>query len=721
MYVAHKSDDGENRLQSVKEHLNGVASLAEEFAAAFGSAEYGKCCGKLHDIGKYSDAFQKRILNDGPKKDHSTAGAKAIMQAMPSGPFAMMAYCIMGHHSGLPDGGTGKDSVQETTFYARLKREVPDFSSYHEEVDIHAELPKGIPPIHMMGKMGFSASFFTRMLYSCLVDADFLDTEKFMQNSAVRRGQGASIAELNDILKEHLRKFDHPETSINQERCGILNTCMQNGKSGPKGLYTLTVPTGGGKTLSSLAFALNHAAELHMKRVIYVIPYTSIIEQNAEVFRKIFGDENVLEHHSNFTYDDSGEQMDPRRLAAENWDAPLIVTTNVQFFESFFSNRSSRCRKLHNVANSVIIFDEAQMIPRDFLQPCVRAIAELTQNYGCTAVLCSATQPALEEQFPPEVSCNEICKNSSALYEFFKRTSIQSEGVKDDETLAAELNAQKQVLCIVNTRRHAQNLFSLLEEEGSFHLSTLMYPAHRKRVLETIRERLRHGEVCRVVSTSLIEAGVDVDFPVVYRAEFGLDSEIQAAGRCNREGKRPLEQSPVIVFQPEEKYRKNLPAPVQLLIDITKMTEQKYEDVSSPEAIRYYFETLYRVSGKQLDKENIVEQMEKGALGNFSFPFATVAGKFKLIDRPTKTILIPKEPPAAELLNQLRYGERTQKLMRAVGSYCVSVYDYQEKALFGAGQLEKLDEELSVLLDLDGYSEQTGLITAPETGKAWIV
>ncbi len=723
MDVAHISED--NRQQSVWEHLNETAKLAEIFAGYFGAGEYGFCVGELHDAGKFSREFQKHILAGGPKVDHSTAGAQAILKLSPSGPVMIMAYCCAGHHSGLPNGGGRADLTSDPTLSGRLRRTVPDFHSFYQAVDLPSLLPVSAPPVRMVGKGGFTSAFFIRMLFSCLVDADFLDTERFFSNGEVARGAGEDISALSERLRIYLKKFENPEKPINQKRCEILRTCLQKA-DGPKGLYTLTVPTGGGKTLSSLAFALRHAAGHGMRRVIYAIPYTSIIEQNAAVFREILGHGNVLEHHSNFIDPDCGEESESPglaklKLASENWDAPLIVTTNVQFFESLFSNKPSRCRKLHNIADSVLIFDEAQMIPREYLQPCVRAITELVLNYGCTAVLCSATQPALQGLFPPQVCAAEICEDIPRLYEFFRRTKIVQAGEMDDGLLAEELNAQKQALCIVNTKLHAQELYSEIRQEGSFHLSTLMTPFHRKQVLERIRERLKNGESCRVVSTSLIEAGVDVDFPAVYREEAGLDSEIQAAGRCNREGRRKAEEGRVVIFRSEEKYRAHLPSSVRMPADVTRIVTGRYDDISSPEAIRCYFETMYRVAPERLDQKGIVEALEHGAADNFSFPFADVADQFRLIETDTKTILIPAEPEGEAILKRLRAGERNRELFRAAGPYCVSVYRPHFQALYDAGKLELLDCGAAVLTDPEIYSPETGLSLAPGSGEAWFV
>lgn len=724
MNIAHITDD--HRIQTIEDHLNGTAERAQRFADAFQAGEYGYCIGKLHDAGKYSKEFQNHILNGGPKVDHSTAGAQAILHTSETGVGLIVAYCAAGHHAGLPDGGSRADSRDEATLFARMKRTVPDYTPFYQAVNLPAILPKSAPPIRMLGKGGFTAAFLIRMLFSCLVDADFLDTETFVSGGTVSRGGMDAIPVLLEKLLKHLAKFGSPTSAINEKRTQILNTCLKKATQ-PKGLYTLTVPTGGGKTLSSLAFALKHAANHGMNRVIYAIPYTSIIEQNASVFRNILGSQNVLEHHSNFTFPDCKEEQETKeqeklKLAAENWDAPLIVTTNVQFFESLFANKSSRCRKLHNIANSVIIFDEAQMIPREYLLPCIRAISELVWNYGCTVVLCSATQPALQALFPPEIQCAEICENVPETYQFFRRTTIVQAGEMDDASLAESINAQKQALCIVNTKQHAQNLYALLEPNGAFHLSTMMTPFHRKEKLEQIRERLKNGEPCRVVSTSLIEAGVDVDFPIVYREEAGLDSEIQAAGRCNRENKHSAQESRVIIFSPEEKYRGHLMPSVQLPVDLTRSIARKYTDISSPESIRCYFETMYHVSGEQLDQKRIVEALEQGASNNFSFPFAEVAKKFRLIETDTKPIFIPVWPAAQALLQKLRAGERNRELFREAGLYCVNAYLSQFESLYNAGKVELLDCGLAVLTDPDAYTQETGLaLTLENSGTAWFV
>lgn len=710
LYAAHISEDG--RIQSILEHLNGTARRASAFAERFGACEYAYLCGMLHDIGKYSAAFQKRIRGDSLRTDHSTAGAKEVETLLKRAGF-LFSYCIAGHHAGLPNGGTQADTCEAATLQGRLHKVIESYDAYKEEVNIGEYLPKTAPALKCIKKQGFSLSFFIRMLFSCLVDADFLDTEAFMSGGE-RLNCGENINVLLERLRQHLKKFENPETDINKKRSDILNNCLNKAGAG-RGLYTLTVPTGGGKTIASIAFALKHAKTHRIDRIIYVIPYNSIIEQNANVFRNIFGSKNILEHHSNYSYDDNEESTKILRLATENWDMPIIVTTTVQFFESLFSNKPSHCRKLHNIANSVIIFDEAQMLPIDYLLPCVRAISELVINYHSTAVLCSATQPALEKFFPKELQAKELCENTEGLYEFFKRTRFELLGEISDLELLKRLNSEKQVLCIVSTRKQAQALFNLLEGEGCFHLSTLMFPKHRKVVLNEIRERLNQGHNCRVVSTSLIEAGVDIDFPVVYKAQAGLDSEIQAAGRCNREGKHGI--SPVYIFKPEKMYRDSLPSMLKRPLQVTVAIEDEYSDLSAPLSISAYFKLLYTVTDKGIDKKNIVDRFEEGVEIGCSFPFETVSEEFKLIEQTTHSIIIAIDNDSKALVERLKNNERSRELMQNAQQYSVNVYDNHYRDLLATGSIGIIDDQLAVLTDEKLYSEKFGLLLGKGGGQ----
>lgn len=710
-YLAHMAPDG--RKQTVCEHLQGTARRSAGFASAFGAQAHGLLVGLAHDIGKNTSGFQYR-LQGGKKVDHATAGAIECARLN----HVYGACAVIGHHGGLPDMGNIKtDLPGDATCFGRLKK---GLNGGIEAYGMEDSLPfPGALPDYCNDDLAMS--FWTRMLFSCLVDGDYLDTEEFMSNGMVSRPEYDSLEVLLDRLEKHIGPWLNPATPLNRSRTAILQQCLSMA-SEERGLFSLTVPTGGGKTVASLAFALRHAVERGLQRVIYVIPYTSIIEQNAGVFRKILGESNVLEHHSGVLFDsDEDIPLEKRRLAlaAENWDAPVIVTTAVQFFESMYANRPSQCRKLHNIANSVIIFDEAQMIPMVHLRPCVAAIAHLVRDFRCSAVLCTATQPFLNDlfsEFAPGLSVTELCPHPEEMVERFRRVSFRQIGKCDHETLGAKLAAEKQVLCIVNSRRAAQELFALLPQEGSFHLSTLMYPAHRQRILTEIRRRLTSAEPCRVVSTSLIEAGVDVDFPVVYREMAGLDSILQAAGRCNREGKRPPESSIVTVFQREA------PAPPLFRMNIGATVEAMTggEEPDHPQMIRRYFHSLRAFAGSGVDKTRTVELMKNGDCG-CRMPFRTVAERFRLIDNATRTIYIPIEDGEAPV-HRILEGTASRSDYRLAGRYSIAVYEQHYASLLRSGAVLPLgDDESGVLTDLQLYDVQMGLSLDADSGNALFI
>lgn len=709
MLLAHGATDEHPEGQSIEAHLKGTGELAETFAAEFGAAANGKLCGLAHDIGKYSDEFQLR-LRGGKKVDHATAGAIECFKIKA----AFEAVCVIGHHSGLPNvGHKDADTTESQTFFGRkLRAEQGGIPDYRKNWNGHIALPQDY--FRPSGR-GFATAFYIRMLYSCLVDADYIDTETFMNGDA-GRGNYEPLSALCDKLTAYISKWNNPTREIDILRQKILNSCIEKA-SAPRGIFSLTVPTGGGKTVASMAFALNHAAANSMKRIIYVIPYTSIIEQNAKVFRDILGQENVVEHHSSVSYELSENADEPgyrNALATENWDAPVIVTTAVQFFESLYANRSSKCRKLHNIANSVIIFDEAQMIPSNNLRPCVAAIAELVRAYNATAVLCTATQPAIDEmllEYSKKESVVELCPDVDGMFEKFRRTSFEKEGRLTTDELVSRLESQQQVLCIVNTRKFAQEVYEALPSEGRFHLSTLMCPVHRKQKLDEIRERLKSGKTCRVVSTSLIEAGVDVDFPRVFREMAGLDSILQAAGRCNREGKRSAESSIVTVFESENKVNKL----IAVNRDAAEETVRDWTQPNTTSTIERYFKA-YRDFLRNDDKSGVITASEKGISG-CGLPFEWIAKEFKLIDQNTFTVYI-SVGEGKELISRLREGERSRELYRKAGMYSVSIYENHFNALINAGAAEPFGDDAAILTDLSLYSDEKGLATDVRDGSA---
>ena len=709
--LAHISEDG-TRSQTLTDHLRGTAALAGQFASAFSAGAEGEFVGLLHDLGKDSPGFQHR-LHGGPPVDHSTAGAQAALQQ--NDPCA--AFAIAGHHSGIPDGGHRQDAPDEPTLFGRIKRQVP--------------VAGGLPPITARpalpawvaeSKDNLTTAFFTRMLFSCLVDADFLDTETFMNGSPAPRGTGQSIPELLKKMKVKADSYltGAASSPVSAQRNQVLQACLEQGRTGPRGIYTLTVPTGGGKTFASLAFALEHAAAHGLNRVIYVIPYTSIIDQTAQTFTDLLGEENVLAHFSTADYkmvekDDLTPSQYRSLLASENWDAPVIVTTAVQFFESLYANRSSRCRKLHNLANSVLIFDEAQTLPCDYLRPCVSAIAQLVQHYGVTAVLCTATQPdlgGLFREFAPEQPLRELSPDPDLLYQVLRRVTLGHLGTVSYEALVGQLKEHEQVLCVVNRRKTAQTLFAALPQDGSYCLTSLLCAADRRRQLAEIRARLENGLPCRVVSTSLIEAGVDVDFPSAYREQAGLDSLLQTAGRCNRNGKRPAGESPVRLFRLEDS-----PAPqmIHANVDALVYVQQYFERLDTPDAIRAYFKQLY-ANKASLDRHGILPAFQKGDSPGRFFPFAWAAEQFRLIESPTRTVYLPIGEGKA-LCEQLRRQGPNRVLLRQLGLYSVDCYEGQLKALLAAGALEQLPGGELLLANPGLYNAGIGLTMEIETGN----
>lgn len=689
------------------DHLRAVADLAEAFAqAACLPASWARIAGMLHDVGKYSQAFQERLqmlaATDQPAHlenatphhvDHSTAGAQFAVQALGHAG-KLIAYAVAGHHAGLLNAfATNGPSLR-----ARLQAVVEDWSACPKHLLSFDTLPP--PPIKPTSpRVGFQLAFFTRFLFSCLVDADFLDTEAFLNpQEAAQRTPPASLDVLRQRLHAHLQGLPS-HTPLATARADILNHCL-NAAPRPPGFFSLTVPTGGGKTLSSLAFALDHALHHHLRRIIYVIPYTSIIEQNANVFRQALGDDVVLEHHSNF---DPQKETPWSRLAAQNWDAPLVVTTNVQFFESLFANKPAACRKLHNIARSVVILDEAQMLPPHVLRPCVEALRELVRTYGCTVVLCTATQPALSSspEFPDGIdNVTEIIPNPTALYEQFKRVHVTHLGHLDDAALRARLKQHEHVLCIVNTRAHARQLAELIPD--AIHLSALMCPAHRAQVLAAIRQRLNNQHPCCVITTPLIEAGVDIDFPVVYRTLAGIDSLAQAAGRCNREARLPTGH--LFIFEPNA-----APPPGHLLqaIQEARLVLRNHSHPLSLEAVHDFFRAFFWIKGDQLDKNKILSKLEAGRQGDI--PFRCVAERFKLIDDQMQPVIIPYDQHAKNLIAAARVATSLSGFARNLQRYTVQIYPQEWKALLAAGALEVIRDYFPVLTWTQLYDERFGL------------
>ncbi|MGE0384363.1 MAG: CRISPR-associated helicase Cas3' [Gammaproteobacteria bacterium] len=743
---------------ALDEHLRAVAGLAAGFADEIGAGRWGALAGIWHDLGKYRPGFQRYVQaagdpdahiegrSPGRDKTHSAAGALWAARYLVdrqgrSGEVIarVLQYLIAGHHAGLDDW--------EGALQARLSG-VDAVAEFEEAVATAspAVLEPGIdlPPLASIPvdtKSGIPGSFalWVRMLFSCLVDADFLDTESFMDDGrSAGRGGFSTLLEMSGAFDRHVAARDADlagrtlnATPVNLARSVVLAQCRSKAALAP-GIFTLTVPTGGGKTLSSLAFALEHARVHGHKRIIYAIPYTSIIEQTTGIFRGIFGDDNVIEHHA-------GVDADPRsethrsRLACENWDAPLVVTTNVQLFESLFARRTSRCRKLHNLIGSVIVLDEAQLLPVEFLQPIIDVLRLLVRDYRVTVVLCTATQPALTSRtsfdarrsfrgFDP-ATVMEIIDDPGALYRALERVTVHtpanaSERVTWDD-VAAGIAAREAVLAIVNRRADARELHRRVRSlcaERVWHLSALMCPSHRSEVIAEIRHALEarrasagNSPPVRVVSTQLVEAGVDLDFPVVYRAAAGLDSVAQAAGRCNREGR--LQSGDVYVFRPPSD------PPPGLLRQAEAHCRAVWQagagDALRLELFDPYFRRLY--GSADLDRAGICEMLrvDKGAVR-----FRSAAEAFRLIDDDGAQVVVKYRRTGSDssdidpLVKMLERDGPSRWLLRRLQRYSVTVYRRDLDRLLASRDVRELHGSPGLYLQVADtlYDPNLGLL-----------
>lgn len=703
--------------QSLEEHLLNVAELAGEFAKPFCGTNWARWLGRYHDVGKGSFAWQAYLRHANEIVDdfaqyykgsvrHAFQGAQWLYEHSKEAG-KLMAYCIAGHHGGLPNWLDSPEAALKFSLHKQFEQvEIP--------MDIPS-LPKQLPLTVLEQRLfGFQVQFFIRMLYSCLVDADYLDTERVLDKAkAAWRSKSPELSELHSLFWENFNVLrDSAElTNVTHQREIVLSDCLKAAHA-PEGLFSLTVPTGGGKTLASLAFALEHAKKHHKCRIIYVIPFTSIIEQNAAVFREMLGKDAVLEHHCNFVPDEIDWKT---RLSSENWDAPVVVTTNVQFFNSFYSRKPSKCRKLHNVAKSVVIFDEVQAIPVEKLMPCLAVIKELSLNYKVTSVLCTATQPAIHysEAFQSGLkNVREIVSDVSGLYLALKRTTERFIGTLTEQQLAQKLADEEQVLCVVNTRQQALGVFNALSDhEDNIHLSALMHPVHRSRKLMEIRNRLEMGLPCRVVSTQVIEAGVDVDFKSVFRAVCGIDSIAQAAGRCNRNGnsKQPL---PVQVFAfPDDLTNVYFRKAAQ---SAKKLFQHFNGDLTSPDCVREYFMDYFWKNQHQMDEDQTLEKCINAQIGNIQFKDIAT---FEMIKTATLPIVIAIEDKAVELVQQLEFSEYPGSILRKLQQYSVQIYPYQLDEIHS--WLESPHPGVRVLRSSELYSDITGLKCKPPEGWAF--
>lgn len=716
-YIAHTKDGktyvDEENCQLLKDHLKNVSKYSGIFSESFGAGEIGALLGLVHDLGKYQPDFQRRIRGHKIKVDHATQGAKILIEEFDE-LGRLYGMVVSGHHSGLKDSGSGSN-IGDDTYSSRINKYKGQDINYKDEIII----PKYIKSKNVKSTkqyQGFAMATYLKMLFSSLVDADWTDTEEYADDIH-REGIKYSIVELNNKLIQNLPQNDG--SYINNIRADILLSCQEAALKS-QGLFTLTVPTGGGKTLSSLSFALKHALKHDLKRIIYVIPYTSIIEQNADVVSRFLGKEYVLEDHSNVetTINDEGEST-RLKWAMENWDIPIIFTTNVQFFESLFSNKPSKTRKLHNISQSVVIFDEAQMLPRELLSPSMYMISELVMNYKVTAVLCSATQPAISKYKYKDIKITEIIDNPNDLFKKLKRVEYIFVEKKDDQDICNYFVKNRKVLCIVNTRKHAYKLYQMAKEQidcSIYYLSTLMHPIHRRETLKLIKKKLDNNHDVIVISTSLIEAGVDIDFPIVLRSISGIDSIIQAGGRANREGK--LELGRVLIFEPTSDEGK-IPKSMQSYVSITKeVFSVLKENAFNIEGIKMYFELLYNLSSTNgiLDMKNLLSEFE---LSNsmFKLNFETVAKKYKIIEEKMNEIIIDSCDESKVLISELRNGSFRKETLRKLQQYTVSVYVQEYVKLLNEHAIDVLNSGHSILCTTNYYNNEIGLDIFSEDNK----
>jgi CRISPR-associated endonuclease/helicase Cas3 len=731
MHYAHSltGSNDKSQWQELSEHLRGVELLAMAFARPFGVERAAGLAGLLHDLGKYTDAFQARLEGSPIKVDHATAGAvavRALARDQSDRWGALMAqiisYAIAGHHVGLPDWRDLSD---------RLTRDRAALDP-RWQVELSVDAAGLKPPLKANpARIAFQLGFLGRMIFSCVVDADFKDTESFY-DAAKGRHADRDWPRLPAIIDGLIARFDAhmaaiqakvPATPVNRLRRDILTEVRRKAGMEP-GLFTLTVPTGGGKTLASLGFALDLAKRLGLERIVYAIPFTSVIDQTAAIFRDVLGNDVILEHHSAIEEDETArrDEVDKLRLAMEDWAAPIVVTTNVQLFESLFASRSSRCRKLHNLANSVIVLDEAQTLPLPLLKPSVAAIDELARNYGVSVVLCTATQPALDLQhFDAKddmglaLKGRELAPDPPALAVRLKRVTMRDGGALDDAALVAELHRHPQALAIVNSRKHALDLYRRARGaglEGAIHLSTRHYAAQRRMILDEVRKRLEEGRPCRLIATSLVEAGIDLDFPRVWRAQAGLDQIAQAAGRCNREGRRPIEDSIVTVFSAPDNPP---PREVFLLSAAYARMANNHADHLSPAALEDYFREVYWAKGAALDRFAIMKRFRIDSSG-LACDYDTVAKDFRMIDSGMVPVIVAHDARARKALKML--GLETVKagtVARKLQAFVVQVPPKARALLLANGHVRFEREDLfgaqfAVLQTVSLYREDVGLL-----------
>ncbi|WP_288965585.1 CRISPR-associated helicase Cas3' [uncultured Porphyromonas sp.] len=745
-YLAHirEEEKGCYVEQSIEEHCLNVARLARELIYededSYGLKDLAYNAGLLHDFGKYRPDFQRYILAASganqsgkvpPKAPHAIVGAIEARRLFDDPMIAdTLAYCISGHHRGLYD----HNEMERRLRHGEHKRWCDACEKLSEKESL------GTTDCDDVGEP-YDLQMAIRMLFSALVDADRLDTEQFMTPdlSAERlriKGNYASLCTLRERLRAKTESFSSaPDTPVNRARAYFLESCRTHGAGSDPGIYTLSLPTGAGKTISSMAWALEMAIRNHHDRIIYVIPYTSIITQTAMVFREIFGKENILEHHSEVVVeqqtedDNSDEQMSRLKFLTENWDAPIILTTNIQFFESLFASKPAKCRKVHSIANSVIVMDEVQALPEGFLSPILSAIDTLSEAFHCSILCCSATQPVYDEDlnspddgsdyYTPLDTRGDLVPREAKYFVPFDRVDyhLEPQTVTSQE-LADRLATEHSVLCVVNSRKDAGQVYRALRDlpqvnaDEVIHLSRSMCSAHLRRAIKAIKERMREGKPTKVISTQLIEAGVDLDFPCVWRAHSGLGSIIQAGGRCNREG-RMERRGQVFVFSLADGSRPfgNIARGCNATKMLLHKLSNKITDPTDPEVIAKYYR-LYFKDIPDFDTEGIEKNLTEDPE---DINFESAAERFKLIDdEGTFPVIVPYMEEGKALVRKIRNHEiLTREDYHRMQEYSVSLRQGDYSTLLGHGNIEQIpwgEDFISVLVDDNCYDSVAGVV-----------
>ena len=715
--IAHKNEDG--KIQTVREHSENTARLCEDFAVD----ELKALCrfiGLLHDAGKYQPSFQKRIAGSDVRVEHSVCGAGICRELLPNSPVSLLAeLCIAGHHTGLPDCGTLADTEEMTTLYGRLKRKTEDFSCWRSEL---FPSPPDAVQFNKYLKEGSCSeedilekfAFLVRYCFSCLTDADSLDTAQFTEGEN-RETLCSSFPACLMKINEKLSAF-RCETPLQKARASLQNQAFEKVGTDSE-IYLMNMPTGSGKTLCSMKFALERAIRTGKRHIIYIIPYNSIIEQTAAVFENLFGDDaRILRHQSTFSYEDNADLDEDYRqaalFAAENWDADIIITTAVQFFESVYGNKRSKLRKLHNTADSILVFDEAHLMPILYLQPCLRAISCITKTLHSEAVFLTATMPDFAKLFDTyslrSSIVTDLITDHSDFDKFRKCRFVPLGQLSDEALLTKGINAPSKLI-VVNTRKSAAALYAKAAGK-KYHLSTYMTAFDRERVLGEIRNELQalsrdfpDGTVpperrITVISTSLIEAGVDLDFYTVFRELSGLDSILQTGGRCNREGKR--ETADVFIFERTETAGQRMP---DERAAVTAGILQEFSDIASPEAIRTYYDRLFFTKRDEIVSHSLMQKCRSLQ----SIPFETYSREMRLIDSQTVSVAVARDDVSRALLRELEETHRGSA--RKLQKYCFSVYVYEWETLKKQHAVDDFGSGIYILTNPDYYSAETGV------------